>query len=216
MGITILSFLTMILFLIFKSIISSSPNLNEVQPDQLTVGFLNGEENNLSVSKKSADPLTKWENASSAKNVATDPDGKIQIEKSEAQKVSEQFNAFIPNNNNNLQTQNLENVPGVIPGTEKTGIPSGESKQGFNVRGRTVISSPKFSNDTQEEGTVIVEIVVDKDGNVTEANPNGRGTTTSSPLLKSKAKELAIGTKFNADSKLGEQRGNITIVFTFN
>ena len=69
---------------------------------------------------------------------------------------------------------------------------------------------------TKEEGKVVVEITVDSDGNVIEANPNGRGTTTSSALLKAKAKQTALATKFNIDGKFEEQKGTITIIFSFN
>jgi TonB family protein len=68
----------------------------------------------------------------------------------------------------------------------------------------------------KEEGKVVVEITVDSEGNVIEANPNGRGTTTSSALLKAKAKQAALATKFNIEGKFEEQRGTITIIFSFN
>ena len=63
---------------------------------------------------------------------------------------------------------------------------------------------------------MVVEITVDSEGNVIEANPNGRGTTTSSALLKAKAKHAALATKFNVDGKFEEQQGTITIVFSFD
>jgi hypothetical protein len=53
-------------------------------------------------------------------------------------------------------------------------------------------------------------------GNVIEANPNGRGTTTSSSALKDKARKAALATKFNVDGKFEEQKGTITIIFSFN
>ena len=62
----------------------------------------------------------------------------------------------------------------------------------------------------------MVEITVDTEGNVIEANPNGRGTTTSSALLKAKAKEAALATRVNVDGKFEEQKGTITIIFSFN
>ncbi|NBQ48234.1 MAG: energy transducer TonB, partial [Sphingobacteriia bacterium] len=65
------------------------------------------------------------------------------------------------------------------------------------------------------EGKVVVDITVDGDGNVIDANPNGRGTTTSSANLKNKAKQAALATKFNVDGKYEEQTGTITIIFAF-
>ncbi len=86
---------------------------------------------------------------------------------------------------------------------------------GIDLKGRAVVKPPKLPSDTKEEGKVVVEITVDSEGNVIEANPNGRGTTTSSALLKAKAKHAALATKFNIDGKFEEQQGTITIVFSF-
>lgn len=87
----------------------------------------------------------------------------------------------------------------------------------FDLKGRSIIKPPTIPKDTQEEGVVVVEIVVDSDGNVIEANPNGRGTTTNSALLKAKARQAALATKFNkSEGGADEQRGTITIVFSFD
>jgi TonB family protein len=86
---------------------------------------------------------------------------------------------------------------------------------GYDLKGRAVVKPPKLPTDTREEGKVVVEITVDSEGNVIDAIPNGRGTTTSSALLKAKARQAALATKFNVDGKFEEQRGTITIVFTF-
>jgi len=87
---------------------------------------------------------------------------------------------------------------------------------GYSLKGRKMIQPPKLPSDTHEEGKVVVEILVDSEGNVTEAVPNGRGTTTSSPALKAKARQAALATKFNVDGKFEEQRGTITIIFSFD
>lgn len=106
--------------------------------------------------------------------------------------------------------------PGKGPG-------SGPGTGGFNVtgfraklEGRVVVTPPKLPSDTKEEGKVVVEITVDKTGRVTEANPNGRGTNTASPLLKAKARRAALDTKFDVSGKFEEQHGTITIVFSFD
>ena len=100
------------------------------------------------------------------------------------------------------------------PGPGSGGGPGG--RIGIDLKGRAVVSPPKIPSDTKEEGKVVVEITVDSKGDVIEANPNGRGTTTSSALLKSKAKQAAMATKFNVDGKFEEQKGTITIIFSFN
>ncbi len=92
----------------------------------------------------------------------------------------------------------------------------GGSGYSANLTGRAVVTPPKLPKDTKEEGKVVVEITVDSQGNVIEATPTGRGTNTSSAVLKKKAVEAAMNTKFNVDGKFEEQRGTITIVFSFN
>ena len=92
----------------------------------------------------------------------------------------------------------------------------GGGKYNVDLRGRSLVKPPKLPTDLNEEGKVVVEITVDGEGTVIEANPNGRGTTTSSAILKAKAKQAALATKFNVDGKFEEQKGTITIIFTFN
>jgi len=104
---------------------------------------------------------------------------------------------------------------------DKTSVPVegslGKDPQiGFNLAERTIVAAPGFISDTQEEGKVVVDITVDRNGEVTGASPNGRGTTTSSMALKAAAKKMAFATKFNKNQKFEEQRGTITIIFTFN
>jgi TonB family protein len=61
---------------------------------------------------------------------------------------------------------------------------------------------------------VVVDITVNKDGTVINARPGARGTTTTSSLLFSKAKEAALKAKFNPGTAgVEEQRGTITFVF---
>jgi TonB family protein len=103
--------------------------------------------------------------------------------------------------------------PGSGPGRNGIG---GGSKFGISLRGRTVVTPPRLPSDTKEEGKVVVDITVDSEGNVIEAIPSGRGTNTSSPALKAKARQAALATKFNVDGKYEEQTGTITIIFSFS
>ncbi len=102
--------------------------------------------------------------------------------------------------------------PGNGPGTG----PGNGGGIKHTLQGRSFIKPPTLPKDTKEEGKVVVNIVVDSEGNVIEADPNGRGTTTSSALLKAKARQAALATKFNIDGKVPEQRGTITIIFAFD
>lgn len=108
------------------------------------------------------------------------------------------------------------NGPGDGSGDGPGKGPGFGSKYGVDLKGRAIVKPPVLPKDTKEEGKVVVEITVDTEGNVIEANPNGRGTTTNSAILKQKAKMAALATKFNIDGKFEEQKGTITIVFSFN
>lgn len=110
---------------------------------------------------------------------------------------------------------------GIGPGEGQGAGPGKNSGIGggvrFDLRGRSILRPPSLPKDTKEEGIVVVEITVDEDGNVIEANPNGRGTTTNSSILKAKARQAALATKFNkAPEGITEQKGTITIVFSFD
>lgn len=92
---------------------------------------------------------------------------------------------------------------------------SGKAPFGFDLKGRSLQYHPPLPSDTKEEGIVVVEIKVDKQGNVIDADPNGRGTTTTSPILKAKARQFALQLKFTPNAQYEEQKGSITIVFSF-
>ena len=94
----------------------------------------------------------------------------------------------------------------------KTGGGSGGN---YNLAGRKALAKPIEKPDCQEEGTVVVSIEVNKNGNVIKAKPGSRGTTNSAPCLFKAAKEAALKTKWNADGKAPDkQRG--TIIYKFS
>jgi TonB family protein len=85
---------------------------------------------------------------------------------------------------------------------------------GFDMTGRSWRKKPSLEDNSQETGKVVIEIVVDKNGNVIEANGPARGSTTQSPSLIKKAKEAALQAKFSPSAEgVEEQRGTITFDF---
>jgi TonB family protein len=111
-----------------------------------------------------------------------------------------------PNTDGKGGTGNNPDFNGHGPGTKGTG---------FSLKGRKILVAPPKITDRTEEGTVYVEITVDKQGNVTKADPNGKGTNTSSQVLKSKARQAALQAKFSPDDKYDEQKGTIVFKFQF-
>lgn len=160
---------------------------------------------------------SKTQNSSSSSYIKGND---VSVQQSDVPNVVKNYRNASNHQTTNTEADKNEFVPGITPsrteGNEtKTGIPIGEGRE-VNLANRKVILSPQKANDTKEEGKVVVEIMVDKSGNVVEANPNGRGTTTSSAILKAKAKQIAIATKFNEVERPEIQKGTISINFTFN
>ncbi len=84
----------------------------------------------------------------------------------------------------------------------------------YSLSGRQANYLPVPEYTTQATGRVVVEIVVDRQGNVIRATPGVRGTTTTNQTLHSLAEEAAMEARFDikADAP-AEQRGSITYNF---
>ena len=92
--------------------------------------------------------------------------------------------------------------------------PSGKGGPLFKLSGRSSKSLPKPNYNQREEGVVVVEIWVDKAGNVTKAIAGGRGTTTTNTSLWKLAAEAAKRSKFDSKANAPEeQKGTITYNF---
>lgn len=87
----------------------------------------------------------------------------------------------------------------------------------FNLSGRSMLGAPRISDNSQEEGKVVVDIIVDNTGKVVRATPGARGSTTTSSILYEKAQKAALATKFNANPNAAqEQKGQMTFIFILN
>ena len=76
------------------------------------------------------------------------------------------------------------------------------------------MKQPKIDNLTMEKGIVVVEITINKYGNVVKAVPGIEGTTTTSNYLHTKAKHAAESVKFDTSPVMPiEQKGTLTIIF---
>ena len=94
-----------------------------------------------------------------------------------------------------------------------TGRKSGEPNA--RLKGRTVVGTlPKPAYSVQKGGTVVVDILVDRHGNVTSAVPGGTGTTVSDKTLWESARKAALNTQFNVKADAPpQQAGTITYIF---
>ncbi len=93
----------------------------------------------------------------------------------------------------------------------------GGSGGNYRLGNRKAVSKPKPTYDCNEEGRVVVSISVDKSGRVISARAGIKGTTNSASCLLQRAKEAALKTRFNSDSKAPtKQVGSIIYNFTLS
>ena len=84
----------------------------------------------------------------------------------------------------------------------------------FSLEGRKGISLPKPELNYQKQGNVVVEITVDRQGNVVNANSGIKGSTTLDTYLLNAAKKAALKSKFtNKSDAPFHQKGYITYHF---
>ncbi|MBS1635628.1 MAG: hypothetical protein JST26_06860 [Bacteroidetes bacterium] len=140
----------------------------------------------------------------------------VVTEKSDAEKLIDQFKQHKTQSGSKPAGDGTPENEGITPGGSTKGDPETISPQmQFSLSGRTILEVPALSQDAREAGAVVVEIEVDKYGNVTMASPNGRGTTTTSAILREKARQAALTTKFSESKTMETQRGRITFLFSY-
>ncbi len=91
---------------------------------------------------------------------------------------------------------------------------SGTKGVSYVMAGRKLTREPKIDNLTMEKGIVVVEITINKYGNVVKAVPGIEGSTTTSQYLLTKAKQAAESVMFDTSPVMPQsQTGMITITF---
>ncbi|WP_374551468.1 energy transducer TonB [Flavobacterium sp.] len=91
------------------------------------------------------------------------------------------------------------------------GIGSGS---GYSLGNRKALSKPQPNYNCNEEGIVVVQITVDKNGNAIDAKAGARGTTNTASCLLTEARNAAMRTRWEA-SPDGTERQVGTIRYTF-
>ncbi|MBK9389118.1 MAG: energy transducer TonB [Bacteroidetes bacterium] len=91
---------------------------------------------------------------------------------------------------------------------------TGNSGISYDLQGRGFQKLPTPKYDYQGEGRVVVEVSVDREGKVIQANPGSKGSTTLDEYLLRVAKEAAMEARFEAKpSAPVVQKGTITYNF---
>ena len=87
----------------------------------------------------------------------------------------------------------------------------------YQLGGRSPAFKARPLYKIQEEGKVVVIITVDRLGNVVNAIPGAKGSTTLNKYLLARAKEAALKTKFDPKQSAPEnQQGKIIYHFSLN
>jgi outer membrane biosynthesis protein TonB len=91
---------------------------------------------------------------------------------------------------------------------------SGAEKGSWGLKGRKLLSPAKVKPNCNDEGTVVIQVTVNKDGTVSNATYNALGSDTSSTCLVNSAIESARKHKWNNDEEAPRNQIGF-IVFNF-
>lgn len=92
---------------------------------------------------------------------------------------------------------------------------SGNGGVGFGLNGRGQPDYTLFEGCENEYGLIVVDIVVNRNGDVIEATPGVKGSNNATACLKAQAKKIALSYKWPADSKApARQYGKVSVNFT--
>ena len=89
---------------------------------------------------------------------------------------------------------------------------SGTGTGGYGLNGRSLVSKGKVQQECNEDGRVVVRIVVDRNGKVIKATPGVKGTTNNAPCLLEPARKTAFMHKWNLDSNAPSQQIGFVVV----
>lgn len=171
----------------------------------------------------------KTENISKPKEppVVTSP--KNSSSNSVPKTVTETPKALYPGARNSSSSEGTGNVPGDMgqpngdpqgaayhgnPGLGTTGN-GGNGTAELGLSGRKFIYLPTIIDPSQKTGRVVVNIHVDRNGNVISAKATQLGSTTTDPYLFHLAEQAALKTRINADANAAEEQvGTITYIFS--
>lgn len=175
-------------------------------------------EKELEINRKKA--LEKKEKEERERKEKQEADEKVRIarEQEEARKMEEQEAAELIKNikkgsgGSSGKPGKGGQADGDANGKVEEGISTGTGMVGGGLGGRGVVSSPALKDDSNNRGSVVIAICLDKDGNVTEAKFQLQGSTITSGKLRDLAVSNARQWRFKPGSE-ERQCGNITYTF---
>ncbi len=145
------------------------------------------------------------------------------VEEKEEQKISEQLSGALERFKSSEKSGGSEGDdddavgdkgdPDGSRSSNYTGGTGGKGGGKYDLGGRSATKRPIPEGCGNEEGTVVITVQVDRDGNTIRAQ-QGRGTTASDNCLIEAAKKAALETKWSPDPNAPRtQQGKITYKF---
>jgi len=134
-------------------------------------------------------------------------------ERMEKQFAKGDENSQSTSDGNTNGTGNQGEITGDPNATNYDGSGKGEGVS-FSLAGRNFLTLPEPEYMKQESGYIVVEVIVDRVGNVVDAIPGKKGTTTTDSKLMEAAKKAALKAKFDTKPDAPpRQTGTITYHF---
>ncbi len=170
----------------------------------------------------------KSEEVSGKDNNKTEQEENIKDKKEEKEEKEEKDREVDPrsifpgsgNSDENGENQGIEGGEGNqgeengIPGVDNYDGDAGGGGISYSLNGRIPQKLPKPKYICQRSGIVVVEITVDKEGRVVNANPGVKGSTSLDDCLLTEAKKAALSARFDRKPDAPAlQKGKITYHF---
>lgn len=92
------------------------------------------------------------------------------------------------------------------------GSPDASGTEGYGLSGRNLSGFQAYKQDCDEEGTVVVRILVDKNGRVIEADPGIKGTTNNASCLLEPAKRTALSYRWDPDADAPDRQIGFVVI----
>jgi TonB family protein len=201
---------------------NSEQGMGEVQPEQLTenVTAPAPAQSSDNIEKISTQTTEEAVNIAKKKTDNAKTDVK-QTEETQKTKINPLalFQGKNKNNNggnegNTGKAGDQGNKFGDPNATNHIGNPGSGGGPSFSLKGRNAKSLPKPEYKSREQGTVVVKIWVNNNGEVIRVEAGQRGTTTSDKGLWKLAESAALISRFSPDNDAPEdQTGTITYKF---
>jgi len=96
--------------------------------------------------------------------------------------------------------------------TSYYGSSGASGTSGYGLNGRSLVTKGKVEQNCNQEGRVVVKIIVDRNGTVISAIPGVKGTTNSDPCLLEPAKKTALKHKWNLDGNAPSKQVGFVVV----